>query len=741
MSLYGALYTGVTGLNGQSNAISIISDNIANVNTVGYKAGSSTFETLVTNTAAVVAYSPGGVVGGNRQLVDQQGILQTTNSATDLAISGAGFFVVNERSDGSGQNLYTRAGSFKADATGNFVNVAGFYLRGWPLDRNGLLPGEAGNTTYTTASSNIQSLQTVNLSTSSGVATATTQVDTGINLKADQVLRTGGGDTFQIGNTATTGNNYDITSTQVIAPDAGPPALALADQFDVTTTEGQVYTFEYGGVANSGALPIYNAASSTTVFTGPANGDQFTITTATLGTVTFEFQSTNPNIFGTTSTPRQFNSLATLAQAIDNVTGLTARVVNNVLYVSPDAGNDGMTFADVTGTLAADIGFANTATFVPAGTVVGRYSTMQELARLVNTTADLSATINNPTSASTVAINSRSPINGIRFDNVAASNSTTAGGATYFSLNDLNIPNLTTATGATMAFYGPLYDPTRSQYYSATGETYQSLNMAGSTVVGSTTSLTPDTSQSVTVYDALGDAHDLRIGFLKTNTNEWSVEIWATNTSDVTITSPFVDGQLATGTLTFNGDGSLRSVSSGLLNPVTVRWTNGAEPSELTFNWGTAGEPFGTVGATTIGKTDGMSQFAGDYNTAFINQNGAPVGQLIGVTIDKEGYVIGNYSNGETQRLYKLPLADFENPNALNPLSGNVFQQSRESGVFNLREANSGGVGSVISAALESSNADLAKELTDLIIAQRAYQANTKVISTSDQLLDELNRI
>src|ERR1700733_13092331 len=103
MSLYGALYAGVSGLSAQSNELGIISDNIANVNTVGYKEGSATFETLVTNANNATAYSPGGVLSGNQQLVSTQGLLQTTSSPTDIAISGSGLFVVNQHADTSAQ--------------------------------------------------------------------------------------------------------------------------------------------------------------------------------------------------------------------------------------------------------------------------------------------------------------------------------------------------------------------------------------------------------------------------------------------------------------------------------------------------------------------------------------------------------------------------------------------------------------------------------------------------------------
>jgi flagellar hook protein FlgE len=251
--------------------------------------------------------------------------------------------------------------------------------------------------------------------------------------------------------------------------------------------------------------------------------------------------------------------------------------------------------------------------------------------------------------------------------------------------------------------------------------------------------ITAQFSRNVRIYDSLGSGHDLRFSYIKIAQNNWAVEVHAIPASDVS--TALVDGQVVTGTITFNGDGTLRSVSPSLSAPININWNNGAVPSEITLDLGTAGEPFGTVGATTIGLSDGLSQFDSAYNVNFANQNGAPVGQLVSVAVDQEGIVSATYSNGQTQRLFKLPLASFANPNGLDARSGNIFTQNRASGEVNLREAGTNGTGTIVSAALEQSNVDLAEQLTDIIVAQRSYQANTKVITTADELLDALNRI
>jgi flagellar hook protein FlgE len=117
------------------------------------------------------------------------------------------------------------------------------------------------------------------------------------------------------------------------------------------------------------------------------------------------------------------------------------------------------------------------------------------------------------------------------------------------------------------------------------------------------------------------------------------------------------------------------------------------------------------------------------------------VGQLTGISIDQDGFITASYNNGETQRLYKIPLGSFTDPNHLQSVSGNAFLQTTGSGVVNLKQASDSGVGTISSGALEASNVELARQLTDMIVAQRAYQANTKVISTADQLLSDLDAI
>ena len=178
MSIFGAMFSGVSGLRAQAQFLGMISDNISNVNTVGYKGAVAQFSTLVTDAASPTTFTPGGVQSNTQQLIDKQGLLQSSTSKSDVSIVGSGFFVVNEASvPGIGNEfLYTRAGSFNPDKDGYLRNVAGYYLMGWPTDANGVVT--AANPSV------LSSLQSVTVTGISGSAVQTTQVSAGLNLAA-----------------------------------------------------------------------------------------------------------------------------------------------------------------------------------------------------------------------------------------------------------------------------------------------------------------------------------------------------------------------------------------------------------------------------------------------------------------------------------------------------------------------------------------------------------------------------
>ena len=182
MSLNSAMSTGVSGLGANSAALATVSNNIANVNTVGYKQSETDFETLVTGTGVDAAGNSGGVLAVNRQLVDQQGQLTQTSSPLDLAISGQGFFVTTSQATNvtpTDPRLFTRAGSFTVNNQGYLVNSAGLVLQGWPADANGVI---------TPNPSSLTSLQSINVSQVGGAVEPTTTVGINANIDAAQTV-------------------------------------------------------------------------------------------------------------------------------------------------------------------------------------------------------------------------------------------------------------------------------------------------------------------------------------------------------------------------------------------------------------------------------------------------------------------------------------------------------------------------------------------------------------------------
>jgi flagellar hook protein FlgE len=241
MSLFGALNIGVAGLDAFSNAMSVTSSNIANVNTVGYKASSNDFATLLSNTIDTTD-SASGVVQSATQNVTQQGILQAASSTTDLGIQGNGFFVVNQDADGSGAQLYTRVGSFSPDANGNLENANGYYLMGYATD-----PSGATDTT----------LSSINVDGLSGKAQATTTMSLQANLQSSTAA---GAPAF-----SRTVNVYDSQGGQ----------QPLTFNFTKSAANTWNYTISYAGNASNitGANPIYTGTMAFNTDGTLANAD------------------------------------------------------------------------------------------------------------------------------------------------------------------------------------------------------------------------------------------------------------------------------------------------------------------------------------------------------------------------------------------------------------------------------------------------------------------------------------
>ena len=240
-----------------------------------------------------------------------------------------------------------------------------------------------------------------------------------------------------------------------------------------------------------------------------------------------------------------------------------------------------------------------------------------------------------------------------------------------------------------------------------------------------TGTITPHFESTLEVFDSLGAPRTIAFGFLKTGPNAWAVEAYVRPNTSIT-GGAASGGLLGSGTINYNSDGTVQSVTGGIASAVTANWASatGAAPQPLNINLST-----------------GMTQFANNFGVTSVTADGVPPGDLVGLVLEGDGFLTAQFSNGRARALYQIPLATFLNPNGLKADQGGAFSTTLESGLYNINAANAGGAGRVVSGALEASNVDLAAEFTNLITTQRAYSAASRIITTADEMLEELLRI
>lgn len=581
MGLFGSLFTGVSALTAQSQNTSIISNNIANVNTTGFKRSEAAFNSLVTTESRLSRYSPGTVSVNRIQRVDSQGSIQQTSSATDGSISGNGFFPVKRSTDFGQPFLYTRAGQFSEDATGLLRNASGFTLYAWPIDANGDLPADQGD---------LGSLVPADVAFLGGLTRPTTTAELAINLNANQ-------------------ERTDYTDLGV-GPSPLPQGVSANGAAHFTRGVkvfdslggGQTITMEFHHilpptvVSVSSTSVVLTRSSDLALVTGFADGDVFTLDNVTTGTGPFTFEYDNNAASAPGNVPYQ-----TVGELIDAINA---------------------SFPD-------------------------------EIEARLDTTGQL--VIESVNRADTISI--------------------TQGAGT--PLTDLGMSQI----GA--ALVAPNLPPGNTD-----------------TVLSNSEEIFP-TFQNTTTPNTQG---------------WWQVVIRHPDGSEIT-----------RGLLNFNGDGSLNATADADGN-LDIQLPD--------VDWGN-GSNLQTIGI----DISRFSQFSGNFDVIFSDQNGAELGLRTGLELTREGIVVARFSNGASADLYKIPLITFANENGLTEVSGTAYSKSEESGEENLREAGTGGAGFVEPSTLEASNVDLADEFARLIISQRAFGAATKVITTVDQMTEDLLRL
>ncbi|MEO8875811.1 MAG: flagellar hook protein FlgE [Polyangiaceae bacterium] len=237
---------------------------------------------------------------------------------------------------------------------------------------------------------------------------------------------------------------------------------------------------------------------------------------------------------------------------------------------------------------------------------------------------------------------------------------------------------------------------------------------------------TSNFSTSMQVYDSLGTAHSVDVYFRNDGAGNWETHAIASG-KDVAGGTPGTNTEIGTGTLSFNSSGALNSVA---MSPAAVTF-NGAAAQNVSFNFGTS------IAAGGTGLT-GATQFGSASNVSAQSQDGYASGSLTGVAVDANGVVNGNYSNGQTIAISKLAVAKFQSNDGLGKAGHNLWTATTNSGVATVGAAGTGGRAAVVSGALEQSNVDIATQFVDLIAHQRSFQANSKTITTADQMLQDV---
>ena len=262
-------------------------------------------------------------------------------------------------------------------------------------------------------------------------------------------------------------------------------------------------------------------------------------------------------------------------------------------------------------------------------------------------------------------------------------------------------------------------------------------NFATVTNLSASAAVNDTFTSSVQIYDSLGQSHLTTLTYTNTRAGAWN---WAMTVdgADVTGGTAGTPSTLASGTLAFDATGQLNSVSiaapgtgGGTLPAVTnldvtfatPTWTNGAAANTMTWD------------ITDTNNVNSLTGFSAASATSSLRQNGATAGMVDNISILKDGTIQATFGAGQTVAVGQLALVNFNNPKGLMKMGSNKFGESQSSGSPNVGTAGTGGRGTLIGNALEQSNVDIAQEFTQMILAQRGYQANAKTITVSDELM------
>jgi flagellar hook protein FlgE len=701
------------------------------------------------------------VVATSRSTNTVQGDTQSASTGTFLAINGSGFFVVQKpasfvdnRPVFSGTDLYTRRGDFTPNKDGYLVNGAGYYLMGIPIDP----------TTGNLAGSVPQLLQFQN---DFLPAQATTEVSYRANLARYPL--TPRHDPNVVGSELLNSINYIADPTAIPPQSArilGSGSTLLADdvarvtgsidlpaaltQSGVVTINGRSFQLN-AGMTPAQVLDAFNE-SIVGVNGFPAAGQ-----TGQAGAITFSAPglnggvAVNVNILATDTAASAVIAInAALDAAAGGDNGITATAVGGQIVLESATG-DVVTLAGATAVLDS-MGFSSTNRIVgvPAGGLQAASLSGNRL-RLTSTDADAAIAVSGSSTALFtelgVGVGTTNPVN-LLTQNAVASGQTMdiqvgpstvsivfgTGGGQVSTLAELAtaLGTLNPGSGTASLSGGDISIIASGAYNIDITGTANPLvfGMRTSSAIASdqvviANDLTAFISDSVgggaiTAYDISGSPVNIQLRWAKTD----STTVGGTDTwnlfyqIDSTATGIEPAWKNVGTNFTFEPNGQMNPVVASLvLDDVTV---DGVTLGDLTLQFGAGG----------------LTEFADPNGGAQVNeltQNGFAAGSLQSITVNDKGRVVGSYSNGRTIDRAQITLANFSGANFLKRLDGGAFESTDESGVATYNAS-----GKIIGSALEGSNTDIADEFTKLIVTQQAYSANTRVISTTNQMAQDL---
>lgn len=796
-----SLWSGVTGLQAHQIAMDVEGNNIANVNTVGFKYSRANFDDLIYQTSRVATAPQNGHGGLNSTQVGlgaqintttkifKQGSLQTTDKQTDIALQGDGFFIVSP--DGGKTRLYTRNGDFSRDSVGNFVDNGGHIVQGWmrdettgeidptrPIENIIIPPGlttPARATTQIALKANLDSGDSVGtkkipiyqLDQYSGwvekspldkIKTENEKHDennVGENefyttKNGEQRLKERGADLGVLFNND--GDAYNLREGQgvwVSYADAKTRAMSVgadplgnfpaARTLDINLNGENI---KLGNILNISQLAaaINEKYNKTGVEASVTNGNQLVLTNRNnLGTsvetknikMTVNPGSNIGNQFVTTNiiTAYQYTYSKTRTTSAHVYNDSIERKVTSTEDLREAMQEDARLWINYTGTTIENAanGTPNNAAF--SATVDNNNQDLE-----INKNDGVEVTVNeygqfqvkNPKGDAvnkddgdqtdgTIETDPLSP----NFGNPKVTNLTfdTKDNDHNMYLTITALSNAKNNVTENVKFHKSMAVLQGSLSSGESKRVTDSLHMASH-------------SSSIDVFDSLGAKHNVKLDFTKrayteNNGTEWTMIIQVAEPNKINFdTTTDEPSNVITGYIRFNADGSLGTYSPA---SITFGAANGSsEGQHIELNLG-----------NTQGFT-GMTSYDNDSSTSDISQDGFTGGELNGLRIDESGTLVGTFTNGRSLGLAQVAVAKFTNNEGLVSEGGNLFSMTANSGDPIIGAANTAGRGKISASSLEMSNVDLSRSLTQLIVVQRGFQANSKTITTSNEMLNTL---